>query len=63
MNGPDFIIIVGRDKATVNPRTASAIRWLNKKMAASNNVVTIDAEAVEEIVTYIKTDGWDVEVV
>lgn len=61
-DGPDFLIIVGREKATINPRTLPAIRWLNKKMDAENGYVTIDREAVDEIEAYIRVDGWIVEV-
>lgn len=62
MDSPDFIVIVGRDKATVNPQTPSATVWMNKNMVANHGFCTVDSEAAEEIVKYIQDSHWTVEV-
>lgn len=62
MDSPDFIVIVGRDKATVNPQTYSATNWLRKNMLTTGDICVVDREGCEDIIKLLEGSHWTVEV-
>ena len=59
---PDFIIIVGRDRSTVNAESVAGRRFLRKLFATSDDSLTISSEFVNEIEKQLTDEGYYVTI-
>ena len=59
---PDFIIIVGRDRATINAESVAGRRFLRQLFATSEDSITISSEFVDEIEKQFTSEGYFVTI-